>query len=209
LLLEQLLEGVLFAGDVVLVELVLFHDLEVVALELPENVQHCVLAIRINVPDLDFFSDRVVRVLEFVEKVAGDKLAHGLERLHMVDFLPQELAGHHCGLLELADFLHFAQAFLHLEGVEFLELNRIDLIVKIEILPEFLLVDFVQFLLHILFLLLLNQVLLIGGILLLHLLISEQLFLFQQRQVIKIVLDAQGVHLLAQLFEPDLVLAEG
>lgn len=89
---QQFLQSFFFPDNIVLVELVLFHKLDVVALELPENIKHCVLAVGINVADLDFLCDRVVGIRQLVVKVPCDELTHRLERLHVVDLLPQELA---------------------------------------------------------------------------------------------------------------------
>jgi hypothetical protein len=56
------LQGLFFPGNIVLVELVLFHKLDVVALKLPENIKHCVFAVGINIANLDFLRDGVVGI---------------------------------------------------------------------------------------------------------------------------------------------------
>ncbi len=60
----------------------------------------------------------------------------------MVDFFPEEIAGHYSRLLEFANLLHFAEAFLHFEGVEFLKFDRVHLIVEVKIFSELFLVHF-------------------------------------------------------------------
>jgi hypothetical protein len=154
--LQQFLQGFFFPRNIVLVELVLFHELGVVALKLPENIKHCVFAVGINVADLDFLRDGVVGIGQLVVKVPCNELTHGFEGLHVVDLLPQEVAGYHCRLLEFADLLHFAESFLHIEGVKFLEFDRVHLIVEVKVFPELLFVHFFELLRHVFFLLLLN-----------------------------------------------------